>query len=42
MTENTFEQPNRDTIREQALSAAASMTHQFPPHSVTILELGRQ
>ncbi len=42
MTENTFEQPNRVTIREQALSAAASMTHQFPPHSVTILELGRQ
>jgi alpha-N-arabinofuranosidase len=42
MTENTFEQPGRVTIREQALAAAASMAHRFPPHSVTILELRRQ
>lgn len=42
MTENTFEQPDRVSIREQPLEAAASMTRAFPPHSVTILELGRQ
>jgi len=42
MTENTFEQPDRVSIRERPLVAAPSMTHPFPPHSVTIFELGRQ
>jgi len=43
MTENTFEQPDRITIRERPLDGAApSMSYRFPPHSVTILELQRQ
>ena len=43
MTENTFAEPNRITIREQPLrGAAAGMVHTFPPHSVTILEMYRQ
>jgi len=43
MTENTFEHPGRVAIREKALEGPGpSMTYQFPPHSVTILELYRQ
>jgi len=43
MTENTFEHPGRVAIREKALEGAGpSMSYQFPPHSVTILELYRQ
>jgi hypothetical protein len=40
MTENTFEPPNRITIKKQELDGVKpSMTHIFSPHSVSILEL---
>jgi alpha-L-arabinofuranosidase len=40
MTENTFEHPNRITIKKQELDGVKpSMTHIFSPHSVSILEL---
>lgn len=43
MTENTFEHPDRIGIKETVLpDARASMLYQFPPHSVTILELYKQ
>ncbi len=43
MTENTFDQLGRVTVREKALEGAGpAMSHRFPPHSATILELYRQ
>ena len=43
MTENTFEHPDRIGIKDTVLlDARASMLYQFPPHSVTILELYKQ
>jgi alpha-N-arabinofuranosidase len=43
MTENTFAQPDRVTIKERPLEAGSpAMTYRFPPHSVTILEMYRE
>ncbi|UCD37254.1 MAG: hypothetical protein JSW54_10520 [Fidelibacterota bacterium] len=42
MTENSFEDPNRITIQEKEVGIqGATLEYRFPPHSVTIIELGQ-
>ena len=43
MAENTFENPNRLTIKEDALSGIANdFGYTFKPHSVTVMEFSRK
>lgn len=43
MAENTFEKPNRLTIKEDVIKVAGSpFIYNFKPHSVTVMEFGKK